>query len=189
MLAPVVRNLVERTGSGDDGRTVLLAGGRISKDDARVEAYGTVDETSSAIGVAKTIAQTQRVQEVCEELQRGLYILGAQLATGPDATRTYGEITAEHVDRIEELCRQIESETPELQEMSGFILPGTVPASAHLDVARTIARRAERRIVGLGDVDEHARRWVNRLSLLLFLLGRHEEAQVGKTAAPAKHDG
>lgn len=188
MLGPV-RKIAGRAGSGDDGLTVLLAGGRIPKDDPRVEAYGTVDETSSAIGVGRAFAQTPRVREVCEELQRGLYVLGAQLATGPKAKRTYGEITDEHVDRIEELCRQIEEETPELQEMTGFILPGAVPGSAHLDVARTVARRAERRVVALGDVDERARRWLNRLSLLLFLLGRHEEAQVGKTAAPARLDG
>jgi cob(I)alamin adenosyltransferase len=188
MLA-AVRNLAARAGSGDDGRTVLLAGGRIPKDDARVEAYGTVDETSSAVGVGKTLAQTPRVREICEELQRDLYILGAQLATGPEAKRTYGEITAEHVDRIEELCRQIEEETPQLAEMTGFILPGTVPASAHLDLARAVARRAERRLVALGDVDERARRWLNRLSLLLFLLARHEEAQVGQSPEPARTDG
>ena len=187
--ARAVRNLAARAGSGDDGRTVLLAGGRISKDDPLVETYGTVDETSSAIGIGKTLAQTPRVREVCEELQRGLYTLGAQLATGPEAKRSYGEITAEHVDRIEELSRQIEEETPQLAEMTGFILPGTVPASAHLDLARAVARRAERRLVGLGDVDEKARRWLNRLSLLLFLLARHEEAQVGHTAAPARTDG
>ena len=174
-------------GSGDDGTTGLLGGGRAAKDDLRIEAYGTVDEASSAIGLAKSLTQHAGVREICEELQRGLYRLGAELATNPAKAGAFGVTAPADVDRLDLLMRNLEAEAPMPE---GFILPGSTPASAALDVARTVARRAERRMVAMRRgglaVSPEAGRWVNRLSLLLFVLGRYEEQQAGAAATPAK---
>lgn len=177
----------ELAGGGDDGTTGLLGGGRASKDDPRVEAFGTVDEASSAIGLARSLTRHARVTSICEELQRGLYAVGAELGTNPEARRSYATTSAVEVTRLEVLLRELEAETtmPE-----GFILPGATPASAALDLARAIVRRAERRYITLtrsGDPgNPEIGRWLNRLSLLLFVLGRYEESLAGKTAKPAK---
>ena len=181
------RAMHELAGSGDDGTTGLLGGGRAAKDDARIEAYGTVDEASSALGLARALASDARVREVCEELQRGLYRLGAELATRPDDAGRFGTASEVDVERLEELMRDLEKE---VAMPSQFILPGATPGSGALDLARTVIRRAERRVVtleragGLGN--PQVRRWLNRLSLLVFVLGRYEEARAGVTAKPAR---
>jgi cob(I)alamin adenosyltransferase len=178
--------MLELTGQGDDGTTGLLGGGRVSKDDVRIEAYGTVDEASSALGLAKALAKDARVREICEEVQRGLYMLGAELGTGPKATRTFATMTHHEVARLEELVAELEKEVPMPE---GFVLPGATPASGALDLARTITRRAERRCVTLekagGLRNPEVRRWLNRLSLLLFVLARYEEGRAGKAAKAA----
>lgn len=179
--------LHELAGSGDDGTTGLLGGGRAAKDDVRIEAYGTVDEASSALGLAKALTADARVKEVCEELQRGLYKLGAELGTNPAQKGKFAAMAIADIIRLDELMASLEDEVAMPSE---FILPGTTPGSAALDVARTIIRRAERRVVALereGGLDNpQARRWVNRLSLLVFVLGRYEEARAGVTARTAK---
>jgi cob(I)alamin adenosyltransferase len=153
------KRMLDLAGGGDDGTTGLLGGGRASKDDPRIEAYGTVDEASSAIGLAKALSSHARVRAICEELQRGLYALGAELEKAvpmPD----------------------------------GFILPGSTPASGALDLARAVTRRAERRCLALerggGFDNPQVRRWLNRLSLLLFVLARYEEGLSGRAPRPAK---
>src|SRR3979490_2050185 len=88
------------TGTGDDGTTGLLGGGRARKDDPRIEAFGTVDEASSAIGLAKGLTADRRVRDLCEELQRGLYRLGAQLATDPAEPGKFGAVERADVDRL-----------------------------------------------------------------------------------------
>lgn len=179
--------MLELTGQGDDGTTGLLGGGRLPKDDARIEAYGTVDEASSALGLAKGLTKDARVREICEELQRGLYGLGAELSTNPGAARPFATMTADGVARLEELVGELENEVtmPE-----GFVLPGSTSASGALDLARTVTRRAERRCVTLerlgGIRNPEVRRWLNRLSLLLFVLARYEEAHAGRAAKPAR---
>ena len=177
----------ELAGSGDDGTTGLLGGGRAPKDDLRVEAFGTVDEASSALGLARSLSSHARVTSICEELQRGLYAVGAELGTNPEAGRTFVVTGAAEVTRLEVLMRELEEEAPMPQ---GFILPGATPASAALDLARAITRRAERRCVSLrraGELDNpEIGRWLNRLSLLLFVLGRYEESLAGQAAKPAK---
>jgi cob(I)alamin adenosyltransferase len=182
------KKMLELTGSGDDGSTGLLGGGRARKDDARIEAYGTIDETSSAVGLAKALSPNLRVREICDELQRGLYSLGAELATNPAAGTSFAHTTEEGVQRLDDLIGGLENAVtmPE-----GFILPGATPASGALDLARAIARRAERRCVSLereenGLANPQVRRWLNRLSLLLFVLGRYEEQLAGSQAPPAK---
>jgi cob(I)alamin adenosyltransferase len=177
----------ELAGSGDDGTTGLLGGGRAPKDDVRIEAYGTVDEASSAIGLARALTGHSGVREICEELQRGLYKLGAELATNPTRTGAFGVMEAADVARLDLLMRDLEAEAPMPE---GFILPGTTPASAALDLARTVVRRAERRLVSMTRAgvleNPEAERWVNRLSLLLFVLGRYEEQHSGRPAKAAK---
>jgi cob(I)alamin adenosyltransferase len=181
------KKMLELAGTGDDGSTGLLGGGRASKDDPRIEAYGTIDEASSAVGLAKSLSPQPRVRAICEELQRGLYSLGAELATNPASGTSFAHTTDEGVERLDALIAELEQSVtmPE-----GFILPGATPASGALDLARAITRRAERRCVALeranGLKNQQVRRWLNRLSLLLFVLGRYEEALAGSTAPPAK---
>lgn len=177
----------ELAGGGDDGTTGLLGGGRAPKDDPRIEAYGTVDEASSAIGLAKALTGDERVREIAERLQRDLYRLGAELATNPDAPGRFGRTAESDVAAMDALLVELEAEVAMPQE---FILPGATPASGALDVARTVVRRAERRCVTLlrdGGLDnDQVRRYLNRLSLVLFVLGRFEEARAGVRARPAR---
>ncbi len=181
--------MVELAGSGDDGTTGLLGGGRAAKTDVRIEAYGTVDEASSALGLARALTSDQRVKEICEELQRQLYKMGAELATNPaeGLLGRFGEMTEADIERLEELMGQLEGEVPMPSE---FVLPGGTPGSGALDLARTVIRRAERRVLALAEAGggghDAARRWLNRLSLLVFVLARYEEAQAGIAAKPAR---
>ena len=177
----------ELAGGGDDGTTGLLGGGRAPKDDPRIEAYGTVDEASSAIGLAKALTADERVRAAAEQLQRGLYRLGAELATEPGHQGRFGTVSPADVADLDHLLAELESE---VRMPAGFVLPGTTPASGALDLARAIVRRAERRCVtllregGLGN--QEVRRYLNRLSLLLFVLGRFEEARAGVRAKSAR---
>jgi cob(I)alamin adenosyltransferase len=190
MVAPRRKAMYEMAGGGDDGTTGLLGGGRAPKDDLRIEAYGTVDEASSALGLAKALTGTERVRDVAERLQRGLYRLGAELATNPEEAGRFATMSEADVDELDRLMIELEAEVP---MPDGFILPGATPASGALDLARTIVRRAERRCVTLirdGEVrNPQIRRYLNRLSLLLFVLGRYEEARSGRLAEPAKTAG
>jgi len=177
----------ELAGSGDDGTTGLLGGGRAPKDDLRIEAYGTVDEASSAIGLARALTADPRVGDIAERLQRGLYRLGAELATNPDRPGRFAAATEADVSELDRLLADLESE---VTMPDGFILPGATAASGALDLARAIVRRAERRCVTLSRVgtldNPHVGRYLNRLSLLLFVLGRYEEAAAGHPAKPAR---
>jgi cob(I)alamin adenosyltransferase len=179
--------MLELAGGGDDGSTGLLGGGRARKDDPRIEAYGTVDEASSAIGLAKALSAHSRVRAICEELQRGLYALGAELATNPESKVSFGSTTTAGVERLEEFTAELERAVP---MPDGFILPGATAASGALDLARAITRRAERRCLTLerggGFDNPQVRRWLNRLSLLLFVLARYEEGLSGRASKPAK---
>ena len=179
--------MLELSGTGDDGTTGLLGGGRTAKDDPRIEAFGTVDEASSALGLARALSAHARVSSICEELQRGLYSVGAELGTNPASEKVFVITGDAQIGRLEQLINEIESE---VTMPDGFILPGATPASGAIDLARAITRRAERRCVTLeraGGLDNPAvRRWLNRLSLLLFVLGRYEESLAGRRAQPAK---
>jgi cob(I)alamin adenosyltransferase len=185
--APRKKRMLDLAGGGDDGSTGLLGGGRARKDDPRIEAYGTVDEASSAIGLGKALSTHARVRAICEELQRGLYALGAELATNPDSNATFATTTSAGVDRLEEFTAELEKAVAMPQ---GFILPGSTPASGALDLARAITRRAERRCLTLeregGFDNPQVRRWLNRLSLLLFVLARYEEGLSGRESKAAK---
>lgn len=181
------KGLGELAGTGDDGTTGLLGGGRIAKDDLRIEAYGTVDEASSALGLAKALTGDDHVREIAEQLQRGLYRLGAELASNPERAVHFVTMSESDVAELDRLIAELEADAP---MPDGFILPGSTPASGAIDLARTITRRAERRCVGLvrqgGLGNEQVRRYLNRLGLLLFVLGRYEEERAGLRARPAK---
>jgi cob(I)alamin adenosyltransferase len=181
------KRLLELAGSGDDGSTGLLGGGRVPKDHPRIEAAGAVDEASSAIGLARSLSSHARVRAICEEVQRGLYSLGAEVGTNPRARKPFATTTAADVHRLDAIITELEG----LVTMpAGFILPGAVPASAAIDLARAVTRRAERRCVTLeragGLENQQVRRWLNRLSLLLFALARYEEQLSGLSAQAAK---
>lgn len=181
------KRMLELAGSGDNGTTGLLGGGRVSKDDPRIEAAGTVDEASSAIGLAKALTSHARVRAICEELQRGLYALGAEVGTSPAARKPFATTAAADVARLDGLIAELET----LVTMpAGFILPGSTAASGALDLARAISRRAERRCFTLARVgglpNPEVRRWLNRLSLVLFVLGRYEEKLAGRKPRPAR---
>ena len=182
--------MLELAGSGDDGTTGLLGGGRTPKDDPRIEAFGTVDEASSALGLARALTTHARVTSICEELQRGLYAVGAELGTNPEAEKVFVTVGPAEVARLDLLIGELEEKAPMPE---GFILPGATPASGALDLARAIVRRAERRCVTLeragGLANPEVRRWLNRLSLLLFVLGRYEESLAGRKPMTAKKSG
>src|SRR5256885_5634778 len=178
--------MLELSGTGDDGTTGLLGGGRTPKDDPRIEAFGTIDEASSALGLARSLTSHSRVRSIGEEQQRGLYAVGAELGTRPKGGRALVTARASQVQRLEQLIAELEDEAP---MPDGFILPGATPASAAIDLARAITRRAERRCLALersgGLRNPAVRQWLNRLSLLLFVLGRYEEDLAGRQAKPA----
>jgi cob(I)alamin adenosyltransferase len=188
MLVPRRRKrLHELAGSGDDGSTGLLGGGRTGKDDLRIETYGTVDEASSALGLARALSVDQRVRHVIETLQRGLYRVGAELATNPAAAGRFVTTTSEDVSELDRLMAELEAGAT---MPDAFVLPGATPASGALDLSRAIVRRAERRCVALvregGVSNVEVRRYLNRMGLLLFVLARYEEERAGSSAQPAK---
>jgi cob(I)alamin adenosyltransferase len=156
------------TRTGDDGTTGLGNGARVPKEHARVEAYGTVDEANSAIGVVLAVSNIPPiVEKVLAEIQHDLFDLGGELAT--PGMRL---IQDSHVTRLEEAIDSFNSDLPALKE---FILPGGGPAAAACHLARTIARRAERRAWTLHRSEEVAPeilRYLNRLSDLLFVIAR-----------------
>ena len=166
------------TRTGDDGTTALVSGERRSKADLRVEAYGAIDETNAAIGVARAaLAESEPgLVRMLARIQNDLFDLGADLATPANAPRAEGalRIVESQVDRLE---REIDEMNADLQPLKSFILPGGSPAAAALHMARTIARRAERIMVALAStpgeaVDAPAMRYINRLSDLLFVASR-----------------
>jgi ATP:cob(I)alamin adenosyltransferase len=165
------------TRTGDEGLTDLWSGERVRKDDLRVEAYGTIDELDSILGEAKHWLKQEECKRIVEEVQRDLFRLAGALATR----------TGRYVDPIvpgdeARIAGYVEAYETRLG-LNGFVIPGSTLQSAKLDVARTVCRRAERRIVSLAwdaDVPEPIRRYVNRLSDLLFILARAEEAAEGR---------
>jgi cob(I)alamin adenosyltransferase len=164
------------TKTGDDGTTGLLSDERVSKDDPRVEAYGTVDELASFLGAARHVCSLNEVRSAIEEVQRVLFRVAGELAS--PGIPFDDPIRDEDEARVAEKTAAIEERIP----LKGFVLPGMTQGSAALDVARTVARRAERRIVALARDSEVAiplRNYMNRLSDYLFMLARDEEAAAG----------
>jgi len=165
------------TKTGDDGTTGLWSGERIGKDELRVECYGTIDELNSFLGDARRSVLTERAMQMIDQLQEDLFRVAGTLATKGAAAYAQPMCPGD-VDRLTDWVHELEAAVP----LSGFVIPGSTPASAKLDICRTVCRRAERRIVALTrleEVDGQVRRFVNRLSDLLFMIGRYEEADAG----------
>jgi len=155
------------TKTGDKGETGLIDGGRVSKAAPRIEA---VDELNAALGVAASQTDNPSLREKIERLQADLHLVCADLANPGEAGTP--RVSGRHVDALESLCDEVDAD---LVPLTQFILPGGSPAGAGLHFARTVARRAERRVVELAadqPVNEAAVRYLNRLSDLLFLLAR-----------------
>ena len=179
-------NIYTRT--GDDGTTGLFGGDRVGKANPRIEAYGTVDEVNSAVGLARAHLRDapgfERLDPVLADVQDGLFVLGADLATPPDAKPVVPRIDGAHTKGIETHIDAFQDDLPELKT---FILPGGTPAAAALHTARTVCRRAERRVVQAGastPVNEQATIYLNRLSDLLFVTARWANRQSGVREDP-----
>ena len=162
------------TRGGDTGDTSLGDGARVAKHDPRVAAYGTVDEANAAVGLTRLHTQGD-LDAMLGRIQNDLFDLGADLCR-PEKDGEKGpalRVTAEQVARLE---REIDEINARLAPLNSFVLPGGTPAAAHLHLARTVARRAEREITALAEhepVNPEAVRYINRLSDLFFVLARH----------------
>jgi cob(I)alamin adenosyltransferase len=168
------------TKTGDKGVTGLLGGKRIPKDADRIEAYGTVDELNAVIGVVRSFRLPKAVEEILVKVQRDLFVVGAELASPDEKLSQVDRITFEQVTSLEKNIDKFDTKLPKL---SSFILPEGTSAAAHLHFARTVCRRAERRVVHLfrqkddGQAKSevgggHLIIYLNRLSDLLFVLAR-----------------
>jgi cob(I)alamin adenosyltransferase len=174
------------TKTGDCGETGLFGGPRVSKDSPRIEAYGTVDELNSLLGVVRALGLESTVDTLLARIQNELFGLGAQLATpNPEAHQT-ALIGPKHIEALEAAIDRFEAE---LEPLKQFILPGGAPVAAHLHLARTVCRRAERRLVTL--VQQSAEPvagdlivYLNRLSDLLFVLARAVNRAAGLADVP-----
>jgi cob(I)alamin adenosyltransferase len=170
------------TKTGDDGTTALGDGSRVRKTDVRLAAYADTDECNAALGVAVTVGGlTEELRIPLRQVQNDLFDVGADLSTPIVASDDLAQpkyqplrITEDYVTRLEHWCDAFNERLPKL---NSFLLPGGTPGAAHLHVARTVARRAERSVWALLDVDPErtnplTARYLNRLSDLLFILGR-----------------
>ena len=194
---------VVATGKGDDGSTGLLFGGeRIQKDDLRTEAYGTIDEAVAALGLARAELAIKAqdgvlnpglsgLGELILRFQRELFVAAAELATNPDAwdRQVDGQtrVSQAMVDGVDEVLRDMEAHITMPRE---FVVPGETLTSAALEIARTVLRRAERRVVSLGREGlipgNHLLPYLNRLADLLWVLARAAEQAEARTATPSR---
>jgi len=175
------------TGGGDRGETGLFGGGRVSKDDLRVEAYGAVDELNAALGCARATDLPGELKALLARIQEDLFVLGADLATPPDATVRADRIVRLKPGTASALEPEIDRLDAALPPLKTFILPGGSPAGAALHLARTVCRRAERRVVTLArkaGVSGESIVYLNRLSDLLFVMARSANAHAGVPEAP-----
>jgi cob(I)alamin adenosyltransferase len=172
------------TKHGDKGDTGLIGGARVSKADLRVEAYGTVDELGAAMGFARSICEDEEVRGLTKSIQRELFTVAGAVASplgGAESRTTY--VTPEMVEALTAHVTRIEATEGLLSDWS---LPGEHAAAAAYDVARTVCRRAERAVVRLGEtgveINPHVVPYLNRLSDLLWLMGRLLELRAGVDA-------
>lgn len=172
------------TRTGDRGDTSLFGGARVQKDDARIEAYGTVDELNSTLGMARAVWPDSPIDTDLHDAQMDLFEIGAHLAS-PGTSRFPG-VGTERISSLEWAIDAMEVELPPLQT---FILPGGSLAAAQLHIARTVCRRAERLVVGLHDdspATESSLAYLNRLSDYLFVAARFANLRHGIEDVPWK---
>ncbi|MBV8749917.1 MAG: cob(I)yrinic acid a,c-diamide adenosyltransferase [Candidatus Eremiobacteraeota bacterium] len=181
--APVRKQSSIATRHGDKGETRLGGGQTISKADARVEAYGAIDELNTMIGFARTLCDDAALNADVRAIQRELFAVGSAMSTKPESKKPVPEITKEMVSRLDALVERFEAEPGILRDWS---IPGEYRGSAAFDVARTICRRAERAAVryvtGGGIVQPTVLEYLNRLSDVLWLCARVVEARAGVDA-------
>ncbi len=174
------------TGTGDTGYTGLLGEQRVPKYDPRPDTFGTIDEATSALGLARATTRDPRVKEIIYSIQQELYLLMGELATPPENYEKMGlRMTPEHVQRLEQTEEALKQE---VAIPNKFIIPGDTPDGAALDLARTIIRRAERMAVKLlhdGVIENgEVLRYLNRLSDLVFILARYVEVKSSVAELP-----
>ena len=161
------------TKKGDQGKTGLIGGTRVSKDDMKIEAYGTVDELNAHIGFLRDSVENKNYSEQLIEIQDRLFTAGSILAVGDSGTKM--KLPSLHEEDITTLEKWIDNMDTNLPEMKSFVLPGGHPTVSICHIARTVSRRAERRVVTLAhhvSIDPLLLRYFNRLSDYLFTLGR-----------------
>lgn len=179
------------TKTGDAGQTGLFGGPRVAKDDARIEAYGTIDELNAALGAVRAATPPAMIDEVLRRVQHELFAVGAQLATPNPAEKGVPIISETHIASAERDIDHFEERLPPLKE---FILPGGTAVAAQIHLARAICRRAERRVVtftqqNAGDsVTPTLLAYLNRLGDLLFVLARAANQHAGRSETAWKKD-
>ena len=175
------------TRTGDEGSTGLFGGPRVSKDDIRIEAYGTVDELNATIGLARACGQVDETIDCeLEQIQSELFSIGAELATPDPDEHDLRIIAQQHIDRLE---RWIDQHDQSLEPLKQFVLPGGSVLASNLHLARAVCRRAERRVVALagslestntsGQVSVSVIVYLNRLSDYLFVASRSANQRLG----------
>jgi cob(I)alamin adenosyltransferase len=173
------------TKTGDDGETGLFGGGRVRKDHARIEAYGTVDELNAVLGILRAESLPAELDTELSRIQNELFDIGAELAT-PQPSILPHRLTNASIERLEKLIDQLEQE---LAPLKTFILPGGVKGAGFLHLARTVCRRAERCVVRLQDYTEQLISteitiYLNRLSDLFFVMARVVNHRAGQDDVP-----
>ena len=172
------------TKTGDKGETSLFGGKRVSKHSLRIEAYGTVDELNSSVGVCRSLNPPREIDLILDEIQHDLFTLGADLATPVDNAASVPRIQSADVSRLE---AHIDAIDPTLDPLTKFILPSGTQLAAALHVARTVCRRAERCVVQLAGKEhlgEQPLVYLNRLADLLFVLARYANRLAVKKEQP-----
>ncbi|MDF1702891.1 MAG: cob(I)yrinic acid a,c-diamide adenosyltransferase [Planctomycetota bacterium] len=172
------------TRGGDDGSTGLYGGARVSKADLRVDAYGAVDELNAYLGWIRVVETSDNIDVILDRAQDACFRLGAWLASPPGRDPGVAAVTEEDVEVLE---ASIDAMEAQLEPLKTFVLPGGCEAAARFHIARTVCRRAERRIVALAEteaVEAVFIRWVNRVSDLLFVQARWENARAGVPDVP-----
>lgn len=174
------------TKSGDDGTTGLIGPGRVDKDCPRIEAYGTVDELNAALGLVRAIGVAPEYDELLARIQDDLFAVGAALADPSPSGKFHGALQETRVSALEDTIDQLQEE---LEPLAQFILPGGTPSAAQVHAARTVCRRAERRVVSLShqpgeDVPRTILVYLNRLGDLLFVLARAVNHKAGIADTP-----
>ena len=168
---------------GDKGETSLLYGGRVSKNSPQTEAYGITDEAVSAMGLARSLTEDERVKDIIRDLQGDLFTIAAELATDPDKYELFQQHFRPVTDvMIEDLENTIDSLEEDFEMPNVFVLPGGPPGSSALDMSRTLIRTAERRVVALAETSGLTNpliiNYLNRLGDLLFVLARYHDREL-----------
>ncbi len=173
------------TKTGDDGTTGLFGGERVFKDALRIEAYGTVDELNSVLGIVRNHNDDEKLSTILNAIQNSLFEVGADLATPMSIKNDY--IKRLQVSEVEQIEQWIDELDDKLPELTNFILPGGSPSSAYLHLARNVCRRAERCTISLSKEEPIGKvviQYLNRLSDLLFVLARYANFVAGIPDTP-----